>query len=359
MTTTLVFTHSGFTRPGDHAIYAQTDAYCVLYDDPDPANNTYGPVTTTVPFVTVTAADPAGNGLSVATSDAISATFSTTIDAGTVSTRTFTVWGQQTGVYTQSYAVAGNTVTFDAQPDYKPGEDVVVSLNSDLRGVDGSWLVPHAWQFQAGVNGGTGVFTETGGALGSDWPFYELELADVDGDGDLDALVDVDPIEIWLNDGTGTFTDSGNTIDSTDLQAIALGDLDGDGDLDAVLGKSGFPGTPNQDLAQPGRSARWDARRLRRQRAKPRSRRHLGRGVGRSGRRRRPRLLRRQRQRGSGLASTRVGLPAFSPPAARPSAVWPTPPRWAIWTTTATSTRSATVSGSTTVPACFPTLGKA
>ena len=246
MTTTLVFTHSGFTRPGDHAIYAQTDAYCVLYDDPDPANNTYGPVTTTIPFVTVTATDPAGNGLPVTTASAISATFSTNIDAGTVSTRTFTVWGHQTGVYTQSYAVAGDTVTFDAQPDYKPGEAVVVNLNSDLRGMDGSWLIPHAWQFQAGANGGTGVFTETGGALGSDWPFYELELANVDGDGDLDALVDVGPIEIWLNDGTGTFTDSGNTIDSTDLEAITLGDLDGDGDLDALLGKTGFPGTPNQ-----------------------------------------------------------------------------------------------------------------
>ena len=32
---------------------------------------------------------------------------------------------------------------------------------------------------------------------------------------------------VWLNDGSGTFTDSGQTLGSADSQAVALGDLDG------------------------------------------------------------------------------------------------------------------------------------
>ena len=67
---------------------------------------------------------------------------------------------------------------------------------------------------------------------------YACELADLDGDGDLDLVFadDDDGDTVWLNDGAGTFTDTGQSLGLANSHAVKLGDLDGDGDWDMVLG---------------------------------------------------------------------------------------------------------------------------
>ena len=71
----------------------------------------------------------------------------------------------------------------------------------------------------------------------------QIVMADLDGDGDLDAVAGQhppysnakgDPSLILLNDGAGHFTQSGQIGDGN-FQNVALGDLDGDGDLDAAI----------------------------------------------------------------------------------------------------------------------------
>ena len=62
-------------------------------------------------------------------------------------------------------------------------------------------------------------------------------LLPVDGDGALAAVVANDywPNTEWLNDGSGTFADSGQDLGGSDSRGISLGDVDGDGDLDAFV----------------------------------------------------------------------------------------------------------------------------
>ena len=69
---------------------------------------------------------------------------------------------------------------------------------------------------------------------------WDVKLGDLDGDGDLDAVVAnaVDePETVWLNDGGGSFSAHPTTpsFGADDSHGLALGDLDGDGDLDAVV----------------------------------------------------------------------------------------------------------------------------
>jgi hypothetical protein len=86
------------------------------------------------------------------------------------------------------------------------------------------------------LNDGQGIFINSEQQLG-DQRSHSVALGDLDGDGDLDALVgNRGPDEVWWNDGHANFTDSGQALGDTLTRFLYLADLDGDGDLDAFLG---------------------------------------------------------------------------------------------------------------------------
>ncbi len=95
------------------------------------------------------------------------------------------------------------------------------------------------------LNHGTGTFTDataTQMPVGS-YPTFALALGDVDRDGDLDLVVGNlgQQSRLYRNDGTGTFTDATARLPVSNEQvyALAFGDADGDGDLDLFLGGYG------------------------------------------------------------------------------------------------------------------------
>lgn len=97
-------------------------------------------------------------------------------------------------------------------------------------------------------NDGTGSFSSYGGvtpvARGSS------RFGDVDGDGDPDLVVTgeddttVRIATLYLNDGSGSFSDSGIALAGVSDSAIAFGDIDEDTDLDLIItGSDGSPTT--------------------------------------------------------------------------------------------------------------------
>jgi hypothetical protein len=95
-----------------------------------------------------------------------------------------------------------------------------------------------SWDIDAPVSGITssfGLFTDSGQALGSA-DAHDVALGDLDGDGDLDALVinRVQNSQVWLNDGSGNFS-NGQSLGTNDSVGASLEDVDGDGDLDVFI----------------------------------------------------------------------------------------------------------------------------
>jgi hypothetical protein len=121
-----------------------------------------------------------------------------------------------------------------------------------------SWAWTHEWNSGGGLASQVSVLSALDGLA-----VRAAALGDLDGDGDLDLLCAViapeegrnrDPADrVILNDGAGHFTDSGQRLGQTDSTALALGDLDGDGDLDALVGSAkGAAVWINQGGAQGG-----------------------------------------------------------------------------------------------------------
>ena len=95
------------------------------------------------------------------------------------------------------------------------------------------------------INDGAGHFTDASANLPAQSGLkYGPVPCDVDGDGDLDIWVDNSgpnyTEQLLINDGTGKFADetamrvTGN-VDGADDNGVACVDIDGDGDLDAVV----------------------------------------------------------------------------------------------------------------------------
>ena len=108
--------------------------------------------------------------------------------------------------------------------------------DGDLDAFVGNQKQDEIWINLGGSQGGKPGTFRLSGTVGDDVGTRSMELADLDGDGDLDALVVYkDDALIWLNDGAARFT-VGQQFTFKAQHALALGDLNGDGRVDVFAG---------------------------------------------------------------------------------------------------------------------------
>ena len=90
------------------------------------------------------------------------------------------------------------------------------------------------------LNNGDGSFADSGQTLGAR-SSQAVAVGDFDGDGDLDlTFANRDQVNtLWTNDGSASFTRAGQTSVARRTMGISAGDLDGDGDLDLMLSNDG------------------------------------------------------------------------------------------------------------------------
>lgn len=123
------------------------------------------------------------------------------------------------------------------------------SFQVEAKDVDGNGSIDlvtsnnNAFMMSVFINNGSGSGTfasKVDYANGSSWNGKALTTGDIDNDGDEDVLIDiiiggaVDSIQVFLNDGDGTFTVTDGISTTGGFEQLKMADIDGDEDLDLI-----------------------------------------------------------------------------------------------------------------------------
>ncbi|UOR05096.1 FG-GAP-like repeat-containing protein [Hymenobacter aerilatus] len=212
-----------------------------------PTGATNGPLSITTPsgtttsntsfafLPTATGLQPGRNAQNVPPSAPLTMEFSQPV--GTFAANKLRIFSSQqqgklTGMLT---GVGTSSLRFAPTLAFKPGEQISVTLPTELLGMQGAISSKQVYQFRV-ATGGTGRGAFTGNQNLPSWGAVQMiRLGDMNGDGQLDIVtVDINRIGVSLSKGNNTFAPPIYTLLDNFYPALQLGDFDLDGDLDVV-----------------------------------------------------------------------------------------------------------------------------
>lgn len=187
---------------------------------------------------------PSQYELSASGSTNISVTFDVDMDEETFNESTFIVNARSTGNHYGEiiYDDMTRTATIDPYEDFDVGEEITVTLSTQIRSGGGEPLpAGYLWFFTVEVDDGTGEFIlDSEYIVGGD-P-NAIFFADFDNDGDNDiacAKWTANVIAVLLNNGDGTFADQDEYPTGTNAVDLFAAELNGDGYIDLVSANAG------------------------------------------------------------------------------------------------------------------------
>ena len=198
--------------------------------------------TVTAAPMTVTARTPVRNARTAARSTNLALTFDRSLDAPTAAN--LRVFSQQRGgqlVRGGNATASGNTLTVDPANDLKAGETVFVTLPGSVTSSTGTPAPREVYQVTAATPLGNNLLTNSFTLTGQ--TPKDAAVGDLDGDGDLDFLLQrANNLTPYFNAGNGTSFTAGTAFSASSNNIflhVILADVDNDGDLDAL--QAGYP----------------------------------------------------------------------------------------------------------------------
>ena len=180
---------------------------------------------------------PQPNQINVNRSSNIAVNFSETIAGASIDDQSLVVQGSQSGRLSGTWSGAGsNTLTFDPDNDFRPGETVSLTLTTLLSGSGNQHLTRgHTYSFTAasGLSAATTPVLAQRNVNAATASSRDVRAMDFDGDGDLDLIAayegSSEQTYVYENDGNQTFC---TVLPTGQFRNVQMFDLDGDGDLD-------------------------------------------------------------------------------------------------------------------------------
>ncbi|MBF9239809.1 VCBS repeat-containing protein [Hymenobacter sp. BT683] len=195
---------------------------------------------------TITAVSPAANAKAAPVAGPVSTTFSQPLTAA--SAAALQVYpaqrGGRRGAASGTTTVSGNTLTYtpSAASPFGAGETVDVTTTRAAASSSGSLARAQVRQFTTAVGGsGRGVFIYGNNNYGirTNYSPSSSAVGDLNGDGNLDVVntpnnASTNEVYVWLGNGTATYTAGPTVTMGGNPRAANLADVDGDGDLDLL-----------------------------------------------------------------------------------------------------------------------------
>lgn len=197
---------------------------------------------TAIGVAQIVSVSPSQHAVNVPLNTNIEVGFNQDINATTINSTTFRVYGAQSGYHPGgiNYDAASRKAIFTPVLPFLYGERVYAALTNGITTTGGQLLSKFAWHFNIAVTLSSGQFANKSTLTVGSFP-RSVAGADFDNDGDIDLVVannGNNTISILKNNGEANFQERQDYVTGYYPYSVAVGDWDADGDMDLAIAHS-------------------------------------------------------------------------------------------------------------------------